>query len=174
VIAILALLLLFLALAYTGWTLEWTLGPLFQACRRSSGEWHFLLTDLIWLLLQLQIAMALSMLPFPSNAPTRARVGALLVACFPVLVFWLASLHAVSQARIQHPLRRAAVFVVLLPGAAIALFGLPLLVLAFLSAFAAVSRDSLPGELSNAAWLLAAGIAFTLALRWLACWTTSS
>ena len=64
------------------------------------------------------------------------RIVALVLLCLPVGIFWLASLHLVSQAGIQRPLRRAAVFVVLLPGATIAFIGMPLAAIGLLQAVA--------------------------------------
>jgi hypothetical protein len=160
-------------LGFAAWILEWTLSPLLIAARTSATQRRFLLTDLIWLILQLQIAMAVVARMVPANTSTTARVWGLVVLCVAALAFWFASLQAVSQAGIWHPLRRAAVFVVILPGAVAAFIGLPLLAMAFLALCFGPNPDMRLPRIGFVAFQLLAGIACTLALRRMASWTVA-
>lgn len=160
-------------LACAAGILEWTLSPLLVAARTSATQRRFLLTDLIWLILQLQIAMAVVARMVPANTSTTARVWGLVVLCVAALAFWFASLQAVSQAGIRHPLRRAAVFVVILPGAVAAFIGLPLLAMAFLVLCFGPSPDLRLSRIGFVGLQLLAGVACTLALRRLAFWTVA-
>jgi hypothetical protein len=106
--------------------------------------------------------------------PARERVWALMLLSGAMVLFWLAGLQAVSQAGIKRPLRRAVVFVVLMPGLALATLGVPLFAMGFLYALAEQGRGGLPG---HSAWMLGGEllllIAVSLSLGWLARWTVS-
>jgi hypothetical protein len=158
-------------LACAAGILEWTLSPLLVAARTSTTQRRFLLTDLIWLMLQLQIAMAVVARLVPVNTSTTARVWGLVVLCVAAIAFWFASLQAVSQAGIRRPLQRGAVFVVILPGAVAAFIGLPLLAMAFLVLCFDANPDMRLARIGFVGFQLAAAIACTLALRRLASWT---
>jgi hypothetical protein len=161
-------------LALAAWTLEWTLRPLLTAARTSVTQRRFMLTDLIWLILQLQMAMALVARVFPANASTASRVWGLAVLSAAVVAFWLASLQAVSQAGIRRPLRRAAVFMIVLPGAITALIGVPVLVFALFLAIGSVIHPAIG---FRDVWLatvqLAAGVICTALVRRLAAWSVA-
>jgi hypothetical protein len=140
--------------------LNLTLGPLLRAARRGTrpNRYLFLLSDLWWLLIQLQLAMGLSVYALPADMGTQQRLIMMVVFCLPVPIFWSASLLAVSQAQIYQPRRRATVFLVLVPGLVLGLAAVPLLLVALFS---------------QPAWGLAAmaGLVVGLfALRWLAAW----
>jgi hypothetical protein len=162
------------ALAFVVGAVRWTAGPVLEAARGSSRPRTFLLTDLIWLMMQIQLAMGLASYAFPAAMPTRARVVAMILLCVPAILFWLASLLLVSQAGILRPLRRAVVFVILLPGVALTVLGLPLLTVGFLHALGQQSSESLPSQSPLVAGIqLTALAAFSLSLRWLARWVIS-
>jgi hypothetical protein len=163
-----------LVLAFVVKTFHWTTGPILRAAREVKSPRSFLLSDLIWLLIQIQMAMAVAGAAFPATMPARERVWALLLLSGAMVLFWLAGLQAVSQAGIKRPLRRAVVFVVLMPGLALATLGVPLFAMGFLYALAEQDRGGLPG---HGAWLLGGEllllIALSVSLGWLARWTVS-
>src|SRR5687768_3517031 len=95
--------LLFMALlvpllALASWIMEWTLAPLIAAARSNVTQRRFLLTDLLWLVVQLQVVMALVAWAYPPNSTDTSRVWGLMALGVPVFAFWFASLQAVSQA----------------------------------------------------------------------------
>jgi hypothetical protein len=161
-------------LAFVVGAVRWTAGPVLEAAGGSRRPRTFLLTDLIWLMVQMQLAMGLASYAFPAAMPTEGRVVAMVLLCVPVILFWLASLLLVSQAGILRPFRRAAVFVVLLPGVALTVLGLPLLTLGLLHALGQRNDASLPSHSSLVVGLQFAVLAaFSLSLRWLARWVIS-
>src|SRR5262245_6826688 len=95
--------------AFVVGTFRWTTGPILNAAQRSDSTRSFLLSDLIWLLVQIQLAMAAATYAVPAAMPIHLRVMLLLVLAGAVVLFWLASLQAVSRAGIKGPLRRATV-----------------------------------------------------------------
>ena len=163
-----------LVLAFVVSTFRWTIEPILRAAREANSPRSFLLSDLIWLLIQIQMAMAVAGSAFPATMPTRQRVTALMLLSVAMVLFWLASLQAVSQAGIKRPLRRAVVFVVLLPGLALTTLGVPLLTIGFMYALAEQDRGGLPGHgavlLGGELLLL---IALSLSLGWIARWTVA-
>lgn len=122
--------------------IRWTAGPMFAGSDSSRRARSFRLTDLIWLLLQLQLAMAAVSYAFPPQMPGHMRATALVLLTVPVVLFWVAGLLVVSQAGIEQPLRRAAVFVVVMPGVVVTIVGVPLLALALVH----VLSPRQPGE----------------------------
>jgi uncharacterized membrane protein len=171
-IATLTYVILLLALA--AWVLEWTLRPLLIAARTSATQRRFMLTDLVWLILQLQLAMALVARVFPASASTTSRVWGVSVLSAAVLAFWLASLQAVSQAGVLQPLRRAAVFMIVLPAAIAAFVGVPLLVAAWIVALLFPGPVAFGfGDLWLATVQLAAGALAVILIRRLAMWSVA-
>ncbi|MCI0361008.1 MAG: hypothetical protein L0211_21215 [Planctomycetaceae bacterium] len=162
-------------LAFVGSVFRWTTGPILQAAANSNSPRSFLLTDLIWLLVQMQLAMGVASYAFPPGMLIRHRVAALILLCAATVLFWLASLHAVSRAGIKQPLRRAVVFVVLLPGLALTVLGVPLISVGLLHALGQQSEGQLPSHspLAHGAQLVVLA-AFALSLRWLARWTVAA
>jgi len=161
-------------LAFVVGAFRWTTGPMLQAAGDARRTRTFLLTDLIWLLLQMQLAMAVCSYAFPAAMPASSRAIAMILLSVPVVLFWLASLQAVSRAGIQQPLRRAAVFVILLPGFALTILGIPLLTIGLFHALAPRHEDGLPSHSPLVLGVqLALLLAFAAALRWLARWTVA-
>ena len=160
------------AVAFVTGVITWTLGPLMQAARNKSSPTSFLLGDLLWLMVHLQFAMGLVAWAIPKDVPAENRVLAVVFMGLPMIGFWYGCLHAVSQAGIEQPLRRAVAFVVLFPGAVVAVVALPALLLACVSLLG--SGPNSPGreeELSSAAFQLLLVALGTAALRPLASWT---
>jgi hypothetical protein len=140
------------------------LGPLLRTGEASGQRQHFLLSDLLWLLIQLQLVMGLVVVATPPELPLHVRVGGILLLGLAVLLFWAASLQAVSHAGIRRPFKRAVVFLVLMPGTLLAILGVPLVLMA------SFSRASPLAVLFLASALLAALVGGIAALRWLAAW----
>jgi len=157
-----------LALGYVWVVTTWTLGPLIAAARQAPAPTRFLLSDLLWLMIQLQLAMALVAGAVPRDFPTETRVWAAILLGLPTAAFWYACLHVVAQAGIGGTLRRGAVFVLLVPGTVVAIVGVPILAMAVLSLTNA--RNSQPYELEWTTVALTAGAAATFGMRWLARW----
>ena len=153
---------------------RWTAGPMLAASDTESLAKSFRLTDLIWLLLQLQLAMAAVSYAFPREMPGEMRATAMVLLTLPVAIFWLASVLIVSRARIERPLRRAVVFVVLMPGVVVTLLGAPLLAVGLLQALQARHSGEVGHSNLGTLALQLAGLAvFSLVLRVLALWTVS-
>jgi hypothetical protein len=162
-------------LGLAAWVMEWTLAPLIAAARSRAPQRRFMLTDLLWLVVQLQLVMALLAWAYPPNSPGHSRVWGLVALCLPVTVFWIASLQAVSQAGILRPLQRAAVFVIVLPGAIAVIIGMPLLtgiliVTVLSSVMAESSREADLGIVATEAFLCLPAM---LIVRRVASWTVA-
>jgi hypothetical protein len=153
---------------------QWTLGPLMQVARTTKTPSSFLLSDLAWLLVHMQLAMALAMYAFPHALETRVRVMGLFLWCLPGALLWAASLHLVSQAGITRPLRRALVFLVVVPGMATIVCCAPLLAIQLLQGLGPTELMSMAGpSLAAIGGQFAALAAFALAVRLLARWATA-
>jgi hypothetical protein len=150
-----------------------TLGPLLRSGSASVQPQNFLLSDLLWLLIQLQLVMGLVVVGTPRELTVNVRVGGMLLLGLAVLIFWAASLQAVSRAGIRRLLRRAVVFLVLMPGTLLAILGLPLVLMAFFSDRELYGGAPL-GRSALASALLVALACSMFALRWLAAWCVAS
>jgi hypothetical protein len=162
-----------MAFAFVAGIINWTLGPLMRAARNTPSPTRFLLSDLLWLMVQLQFAMGLVAWAIPADLPAETRIGGLLFLGLPVVGFWYACLHAVAQTGIEQPLRRAAAFVVLFPGAIMSIVALPALALAWLSQASLDPERRFEHELATTTLQLAVVAATTFSLRWLAIWTVA-
>jgi glucan phosphoethanolaminetransferase (alkaline phosphatase superfamily) len=152
----------------------WTLGPLLRAARDTRSPSKFLLSDLAWLMVQLQLGLGVAIWAYPEKLESSVRMVGLTLAVLPVVLFWMASLHLVSQAGITRPWRRAAVMVVLLPGMAATVFAIPVFAIGLLASLldqsASETFDLKPRSL--AAWLVVFS-ATALALGWLSRWAVA-
>jgi hypothetical protein len=163
-----------LVLAFLAGAFRWTTGPILQAANNSNSPRSFLLSDLIWLLMQMQMAMTVGTYAFPAAMPIYQRVGALVLLSAAIVLFWLASLQAVARAGITRPLRRAMVFVVVLPGLALTILGVPLISLGLFHALAQWEEGRLPSYSPLALGVqLFVLVALALSLRWLARWSVA-
>ena len=172
---VLVVILLVPLLALAACFMEWTLAPLIAAASTSTTHGRFMLTDLLWLVVQLQIAMALVARAYPPGAPNAARVWGLVALCLPVIAFWFASLQAVSQAGIEQPLKRAAVFVIVLPGSIATFIGVPalagLLIVSLLAML--VGSHSNSHEITFTATQIILGLACAVVVRNVATWSVA-
>jgi hypothetical protein len=155
-------------------TISWTLGPLLRAIRDSKSPSRFLLSDLAWLMVQLQLGLGAAIWAYPAGLESSVRIWGFVFAVLPVVLFWTASLYVVSQAGITRPWRRAAVMVVLLPGMAVIVFAMPMLATGLATSLydreATQSHDLQTQSLT--AWLAAFSVA-AVALGWLSRWSVS-
>ncbi len=157
------------------WAVQWTLGPLMDAARTAKAPSSFLLSDLAWLIMHVQLSMALAMYAFAQPIEGHVRIVGLLLWCLPAVLFWTVSLYLVSQAGIARPLRRAAVFVVLVPSMAVIVCFTPLVTIQLLQAINPMELTSLAGpSLAVIGGEFASLAAFTLALHWLSRWAIAS
>ena len=160
---------------------HWLLGPVNRAAGHLNAPTRFQLTDFIWLMLQLQVMLAVVMQATAEAMPQRAVLIILGLLCLPVLVLWAASVSVVSRAGIKRPLRRAVVILLLVPGALAEVMALPLLVVGAI----VLLSDNVPWVWQNrwtddlasrVSLILLIGAAIAAAgfvLRWLSHWVLS-
>jgi len=160
--------------AFVAATFRWTTGPMLQGDSESKRTTTFQLTDLICLVLQIQLAMVVVSSAFPWEMPADLRATAIVLFSLPVVIFWLASLLVVSRAGIRRPFRRAAVFLILMPGVAVTILGMPLLVIGLLQALAETRGGGTPvASPLVVASQIAMLMLFSQGLRWLAHWAVA-
>lgn len=155
-------------------TISWTLGPLLRAIRDSKSPSKFSLSDLAWLMMQLQLGLGAAIWAYPAAIESRVRIWGFVFAGLPVVLFWTAGLYVVSQAGITRPWRRAAVMVVLLPGMAVIVFAIPILATGLVASLydrEATQTHDLQTQ-SLTAWLAAFSVA-AVALGWLSRWAVA-
>jgi hypothetical protein len=132
-------------------------------------------------MIQLQVMLAVVMQTIAEAMPQRAVLMILGILCVPVVVLWAASVSVVSRACIKHPLRRAVVILLLVPGSLAEVMALPLLVV---GGFAFVANhqmwtwqhrwgDDLAVRLSIVLLVAAAIAIAALVLRRLSFWVMS-
>lgn len=157
---------------------HWLLGPVNRAAGHLNAPTRFMLTDFIWLMIQLQLVLGLVLQAIRETLPLNAQLLILALLCLPVLVLWVASVSVVSRAGITQPLRRATLILVLVPGALAEIMAVPLVVVAGI-VFATQSRPEFfpsainDGPAARVAILVAAAMALILwagLLRWLSFW----
>jgi hypothetical protein len=107
---------------------HWLLEPVNRAAGHLNAPTRFILTDFLWLMIQLQVMLAVVMQTIAEAMPQRAVLMILGLLCLPVVVLWAASVSVVSRAGIKHPLRRAVVILLLVPGSLAEVMAVPLLV----------------------------------------------
>ena len=160
---------------------NWLLGPVNSAAGRLNAPTRFVLTDIVWLMLQLQLVLGLLMMYFRDTIPMRPLLVILGAWCLMVVVLWAASVSVVSRAGITRPLRRATVILVLVPLALAEIMAVPVLLIA---AIAVLSPDSAfwralnvaDGTESRVAAVVAAAasaVVIAFLLRWLSFWVLS-
>jgi len=139
---------------------------------------RFLLTDVIGLMILLQIGLAVSGRALSGNEVRReaAAMYWLLVAAIAVLatVLWAASVSVVSRAGIIRPLRRIVVMVLLIPGTLGVMVSLPAAVMVFVvggASFVLDAGDEPPAIVLAVAALSAVVLAAAaFGMRWLSFW----
>ncbi len=168
-----------LLLASCAWLAWWMLEPINRVAGELQGTTRFMLTDVIGLMILLQVGLAIAGRAL-SGSEVRGeavRMYWLLLGLLAVLilVLWAASVSVVSRAGIVRPVRRIAVMVLCVPGTLATMVGLPALVGTFIvSAITALVRyehQSMPAYLLALMGLGCVGLgAAAFGLRRLAFW----
>lgn len=123
----------------TAWLAWWMLEPINRVAGALRATPRFVLTDVIGLMILLQVGLALI-----GRALSRREVGReaavlywILLAGVAILctVLWAASVSVVSRAGITRPLRRIVVMVLLIPGALAVMVSLPASIVAVIVEF---------------------------------------
>jgi len=157
---------------------RWLLEPVNRAAGHLNAPTRFILTDFLWLMIQLQVMLAVVLVQIREQVPQRGQFVILGILALPVIILWAASVSVVSRAGITLPLRRAVLILVLVPGALAEIMAVPILLI---GSYLAVTAS--PGDWAARAWSgslqfrilsLAAGAAlvvlWALTLRWLSFW----
>ena len=160
---------------------HWLLEPVNRAAGHLNAPTRFILTDFLWLMIQLQVMLAVVMQTIAEAMPQRAVLMVLGILCLPVVVLWAASVSVVSRAGIRHPLRRAVVILLLVPGSLAEVMALPLLVVggfAFVANHEAWTwqhrwRDDIAARLAIVALIAVAIAVAAFVLRRLSFWVMS-
>ena len=92
------------------------LGKLNRAAWQVKRPLRFQLSDFLWLMIQLQIAMGVPIGLFSSGSQVGLLAPVLLFAVLSVAVIWFAAIKTMSSAGVTRPKYRAAFVLVLLPG----------------------------------------------------------
>jgi hypothetical protein len=158
----------------------WILGPVNAAGGSLRAPTRFLLTDFIWLMLQLQMLLAIAVQLLAEAMPRRAFLIALGLLSLPVIVLWAASVSVVSRAGITRPLKRAAVVMVLVPGTLGVMMALPFLLVGAVMCAVSLAQEHDPWPAWSPWWHgplilvgAVAGVAAAFALRWISFWVLS-
>jgi hypothetical protein len=113
----------------------WMLEPINRAGGVLQATTRFLLSDVLGLMVMLQVALAISGVALDSS--DRQEVAAywlmLGVSALLACVLWAASVSVVSRAGIVLPLRRLTVIVLLIPGTLAVVMSIPLVIVLALS-----------------------------------------
>ncbi len=122
VAAVIGLVVLILGFVLSAIVGRWLLLPLRQAARKSNRPVQFMLTDFIWLFVQLQVALAAVIAYVPQELFTYyvMLIGYLSLA---VIGMWWASVRYLSRAGITNVKWRAVFILFLLPAVVIVLMG---------------------------------------------------
>jgi hypothetical protein len=178
-VALIAMMVFIVVAALLG---RWLLEPVNRAAGHLNAPTRFMLTDFIWLMIQLQVMLGLVLVQIREQVPQTGQFIILGLLSLPVVILWAASVSVVSRAGITQPLRRAALILVLVPGALAEIMAVPLLVIGGITAVTAT-----PGDWAVRAWSeslavrmlgLAAAtvlvVLWAIALRWLSFWVLAS
>jgi hypothetical protein len=121
------------------------LGPLDRAGRIIKASPRFQLTDLIGLMVMLQVGLAATA-PLMANEEVKLSSWFfVLVVIVPITSLWAASVNVVSRAGIVRPLRRIAVMLVLIPATSIVMIALPVCIVALGTAAMKAGRSHAEG-----------------------------
>jgi hypothetical protein len=178
-VALIALMVFVFVAAMLG---RWLLGPVNRAAGHLNAPTRFILTDFLWLMIQLQVMLAVVLVQIREQVPQRGQFMILGIFALLVIVLWAASVSVVSRAGITLPLRRAILILVLVPGALAEIMAVPILLI---GGYLAVTAT--PGDWAARIWSeswqvrilsLMAGTVFVvvwaLALRWLSFWVLAT
>ncbi len=170
-----ALILFIFVAAYLG---RWLLEPVNRAAGHLNAPTRFILTDFLWLMIQLQVMLAVALVQIREQVPQGGQFVILGILAVPVVVLWAASVSVVSRAGITQPLRRAVLILVLVPGALAEIVSVPLLVIGGYLALTAEAGDWAARTWSESPAVrviglmaaTAAALVWAVALRWLSFW----
>jgi hypothetical protein len=129
-------------------------------------------------MIQLQVMLAVVLVQIREQDAPGRQIAILSLLAVPVIVLWAASVSVVSRAGITQPLRRAALILVLVPGALAEIMAVPLLLIGVQVAVTARPDDWAAQYWSDSiafrviTWLAAcvAAVFWAFALRWLSHW----
>ncbi len=173
--ALIALIVFVFVAAFLG---RWVLGPVNRAAGHLNAPTRFILTDFLWLMIQLQVMLAVVLVQIREQMAQRWQFITLGILAIPIVVLWAASVSVVSRAGITQPLRRAVLILVLVPGALAEIMAVPLLVIA---AYLAVGAE--PGDWASHVWsnsqtvrlvslaaFVSLAVVWAMVLRWMSFW----
>lgn len=169
-LTIACLFLLLAALAGMSALGHWLLGPIHVRAPNVSLPTRFLLSDFFWLMLQMQVVLAACVAIVGADAREFLAITAVSLVC--LVAVWAGAVSWVSRAGVQHPPRRAALMLFLLPATLGLMLAIPLSLAGVLSYLIWVFFS-----FSQGAWELAAPMAvgsllglLALAAGFAACW----
>jgi hypothetical protein len=159
---------------------HWLLGPVNRAAGRLNAPTRFQMTDCFWLMIHLQVMLAVAMPWLRETVRGPAIFLIVGILGLPIVILWAASVSVVARAGITQPLRRAAVVLILVPGALAVIVAVPFF---FVGLVEAVRPGQVPFLLplryddsqtaSRVGQVLLAGFGVVLAaifMRWLSHW----
>ena len=158
---------------------HWLLEPVNRAAGHLNAPTRFLLTDFIWLMIQLQLMLGLALyLLRDAEDYERFQLAILGGLAVPLVVLWAASVSVVSRAGITEPLRRAIVILVLVPGALAEIMAVPLLLVASIVAATAgpdswyipFLDDNVTSRITLLVMALIGALTWAVAVRWMSFW----
>ena len=157
---------------------HWLLEPVNRAAGHLNAPTRFLLTDFLWLMMQLQVVLAIVMQTVAEAVPQKGLFIILALICLPVLVLWGASVSVVSRAGITRPLQRAVVILLLVPGSLAEVMAIPILAVGSIVLISGGGpardqlpwTDDLPSQMLLIGLLLAGAIGAAFVLRRLSFW----
>jgi hypothetical protein len=115
--ALIAVLLGFaLAMLLAVWAVQWILRPMSKEAQRLNLPRRYSLSDFVWLLVMLQIALAVVVAVVPEDSEfTGTRVVLLTFACGTAVALWAFGIDSLSRSGVTQSLRRGVFTVFLLP-----------------------------------------------------------
>jgi hypothetical protein len=178
-VALIAMMVFIVVAALLG---RWLLEPVNRAAGHLNAPTRFMLTDFIWLMIQLQVMLGLVLVQIREQVPQTGQFVILGALGLPVVILWAASVSVVSRAGITQPLRRAALILVLVPGALAEIMAVPLVVIGGITAATATPGDwatqiwspSLAMRILGLAGATVLVVLWAIALRWLSFWVLAA
>src|SRR4029453_19665474 len=89
---------------------RWLLEPVNRAAGHLNAPTRFILTDFLWLMIQLQVMLATVFVQIRGQWPQRGQFVILGLLALPIVILWAASVSVVSRAGISKLLRRGGLF----------------------------------------------------------------
>jgi hypothetical protein len=159
---------------------HWLLGPVNRAAGRLNAPTRFQMTDCFWLMIHLQVMLAVAMPWLRETVRGPAIFVIVGTLSLPIVILWAASVSVVARAGITQPLRRAAVVLILVPGALAVIMAVPFLFVGLIEAirpgpvpFLLPQQYDATQTAQRVGQVLLAGFGVTLAalaMRWLSHW----